>query len=416
MTVRFQRQNEGTVPEAYRIFFEVLKEDNIDAMVKAAWEFFGLPILLTDENYKSICQYPPRKLGQPIWDALLENTALPLDVIQIYNDAYLKDSEPYYKPFYSNEGPSEDCPRIFGEIHSQSRIYGYIGIFFFDSPLLPQDLECTQIFLDALTMLMLPRHGREGASRSSYLKDLLEESTSPEAKALALRSLTSCLPGSYAVMATPIGSTASQQSFAFLAISKIPMRHRCTVSTIYQGCIVTLFGRLGKEGFSPQEREVFQQVATFLSQTRVSSGISHLFSDLTELSGRFQQAHMASLATNEPCVFFQDVFPAPIFEAVCAHVNVNMFLHSALDQLLAYDATNQTEYFRTLQVYSLTLHNKESTAQILCIHRNTLLYRLGKITELFQIPFEEPRTALALLNSFQLYGINTLGRSDFGLY
>lgn len=93
-----------------------------------------------------------------------------------------------------------------------------------------------------------------------------------------------------------------------------------------------------------------------------------------------------------------------------------MFLHSALDQLLAYDATNQTEYFRTLQVYSLTLHNKESTAQILCIHRNTLLYRLGKITELFQIPFEEPRTALALLNSFQLYGINILGRSDFGLY
>lgn len=117
-----------------------------------------------------------------------------------------------------------------------------------------------------------------------------------------------------------------------------------------------------------------------------------------------------------PVSFFQDVFPAPIFEAVCAHVNVNMFLHSALDQLLAYDATNQTEYFRTLQVYSLTLHNKESTAQILCIHRNTLLYRLGKITELFQIPFEEPRTALALLNSFQLYGFNTLGRSDFGLY
>ena len=63
MTVRFQRQNEGTVPEAYRIFFEVLKEDNIDAMVKAAWEFFGLPILLTDENYKSICQYPPKKAG-----------------------------------------------------------------------------------------------------------------------------------------------------------------------------------------------------------------------------------------------------------------------------------------------------------------------------------------------------------------
>lgn len=416
MTVHFQRQHEGTISEAYHMFFETLKEDSIDKMVKAAWEFFGLPILLTDENYKAICQYPPRKLNQPIWDTMLENTALPLEIIQSYNDAYLTDHEPYYKPFYSREGPSADCPRIFGEIHSSNQIYGHIGIFFFDSPLLPQDLTCTQIFLDALTMLMLPRHGREGASRSSYLKDLLENGTSPEARALALRSLSGGLPGAYAVMATPIDSTASQQSFAFMAISKIPMRHRWTVSTIYQDCIVTLFGRLRQEGFSPQEQKIFRQVATFLAQTHVSSGISNLFSDLTEVNSRFQQAHMASLATNDLCVFFQDIFPAPIFESVCAQVNVKMFLHPALERLLTYDAANQTKYFRTLQVYSLTLHNKESSAQILCIHRNTLLYRLGKITELFQIPFEDQRTALALLNSFQLYGVNTLGRSDFGLY
>ncbi len=415
MTIHFQRQHEGTLSEAYHVFFEALKKDSIDGLVQAAWDFFGLPILLTDENYKSICQYPQKKLGQPIWDALLENTALPLEVIQSYNQAYLNNDEPYYKPFYSNEGPAADCPRIFGEVHSQNRIYGYVGIFFFDAPLLPQDLEATQIFLDALKMLMLPRHGREGTSLSSYLRDLLENGTSPEAKALALRSLSTSLPGSYTVMATPIGNTASQQSFAFLAISKIPLRHRWAVSAIHQGCIVTLLGRLEKDKHSPQERALFQQVAKFLAQTHVSSGISPLFSDLTELTGRFQQAHMASLATNEPCVFFQEVFPAPIFEAVCAHVNVEMFLHPALSQLLAYDAANQTEYFRTLQVYSLTLHNKESSARILCIHRNTLLYRLGKIAELFHIPFEDQRTALSLLNSFQLYGVNTLGRGDFGL-
>ena len=81
---------------------------------------------------------------------------------------------------------------------------------------------------------------------------------------------------------------------------------------------------------------------------------------------------------------------------------------------MAYDAANQTEYFRTLQVYSLTLHNKESTARILCIHRNTLLYRLGKISELFHVPYEDQQTALALLNSFQLYGVSTLSRADFG--
>ncbi|MGI6256248.1 MAG: PucR family transcriptional regulator [Acutalibacter sp.] len=415
MTIHFQRRHEGTLSEAYQVFFDALKKDSIDGLIQAAWDFFGLPILLTDENYKSVCQYPKRKLGQPIWDALLENTALPLEVIQSYNQAYLNNSEPYYQPFYSDVGPAVDCPRIFGEIHSQNRIYGYVGIFYFDSPLLPQDLEATQILLDALKMLLLPRHSREGASLSSYLRDLLEEDTAPEAKALALRSLAASLPGSYAVMATPIGTTASQQSFAFLAISQIPLRYRSAVSAIYRGCIVTLFGRLGKDPHSLPERTVFQQAAQFLSPTHESSGVSPLFSDLTQLSGRFQQAHMASLAIRQTCVFFQEVFPAPIFEAVSIHANVDMFLHPALHQLLAYDAANQTEYFRTLQVYSLTLHNKESSARILCIHRNTLLYRLGKISELFHIPFEDQHTALALLNSFQLYGVHTLGRGDFGL-
>lgn len=104
-----------------------------------------------------------------------------------------------------------------------------------------------------------------------------------------------------------------------------------------------------------------------------------------------------------------------MFEAIRANTNVDMFIHPCLRELLKYDEENQPEYFRTLQVYSLTMHNKESTARILCIHRNTLLYRLGKIEEMFHIPFEDQRTALAVLNSYQLYGVSAFGRADFGL-
>lgn len=143
-----------------------MKRDSVDSLIQAAWEFFGVPVLLTDENYKAVCQYPKQKLGQPIWDALLENTALPLEVIQSYNQAYLSDRQPYYRPFYSDQGPSADCPRIYGEVHAGGRIFGYVGIFLFDNPPLPDDLPATQVLLDALTMLLAPRHNREGTSLS----------------------------------------------------------------------------------------------------------------------------------------------------------------------------------------------------------------------------------------------------------
>lgn len=79
-----------------------------------------------------------------------------------------------------------------------------------------------------------------------------------------------------------------------------------------------------------------------------------------------------------------------------------MFLHPVLEKIRIYDQKNETEYFETLRIYSLTLHDREATAKTLCIHRNTLGYRLRRIEELFSVPFEEPGTALAILNSFQL--------------
>ena len=349
-------------------------------------------MLLTDENYKAVCQYPRQKLGQPIWDALLQNTALPLEVIQSYNQAYLSDQQPYYRPFYSDQGPSADCPRIYGEIHAGGRIFGYVGIFLFDNPLLPDDLPATQVLLDALAMLLAPRRSRERASLSAYLLDLLDEAATPEAKALAYRCLPDRVPGTYVLMATPIGSTASQHSFAYMAISKIALEHRYTVSAIYQGCVVTLFGKLGEE-LRDKDRARFRRVAEFLSPLRPTSGVSPCFRDLTQLHGRFQQAHMTALTAQGICAYFEEAFPAPLFQVVGVHADPERFVHPVLYQMLAYDKENQTEYFRTLQVYSLTLHNKESTSRILCIHRNTLLYRLGKIGELFHIPYEEQRMA-----------------------
>lgn len=70
MTTSFQRRNFGTLEEAYRVFFEALKQDSIEALIRTAWEFFGLPVLMTDENYKLVCQYPKKTgsthLGCPV--------------------------------------------------------------------------------------------------------------------------------------------------------------------------------------------------------------------------------------------------------------------------------------------------------------------------------------------------------------
>lgn len=65
----------------------------------------------------------------------------------------------------------------------------------------------------------------------------------------------------------------------------------------------------------------------------------------------------------------------------------DVFCHHAVKKLYYYDCDNGTEYRKTLEAYFLSMGNRIRTAEILHIHRNSLAYRLDKISEL--VPLEE---------------------------
>ena len=83
-------------------------------------------------------------------------------------------------------------------------------------------------------------------------------------------------------------------------------------------------------------------------------------------------------------------------------------MHPALAEIQRYDNANNTDYFNTLRTYSMTMHNKDSAALQLDVHRNTLLYRLNRIKDLFNLSYEDEQTAIHLLCSFLLMDANYL--------
>ena len=400
---------ERRTSEAYRIFFEALKLDNIDALVSAAWNFFNLPVLLTDENYKLICLYPKRKIGEDIWDTLYENSALPLDTVRAFQNEYLKNIRLHYKPFYADTGLVKQCPRIFGEVFTESRIVGHVAVFMFDQPLFPEDISCVQVFIDALKILMSPRRSAARSTLSSYLTDLLDSAASPQLRFLARRGLSASLSGDYSLMVTPVGESASGRAFAAMITSHIQSEYRSVVCAEYNGCIVTLFGLMSGGQYTQKEREFFCRISQKFSEAEAFCGLSEPFSDLAELQGRFQQAFVTARLTKEPLAVFHELFPDQIFDFLIRSAPPRMFIHPILGELWEYDRKKNTDYFNTLRVYSLSLHDKDASAVTLCIHRNTLLYRLNRIQELFHVPYDDPATALSILNSFQLWRVAGLG-------
>lgn len=399
-----KRQIEVRPETAYITFFNALKEDGIKPLIKAASRLYGRPVLLTDENYRLLYQYPKRKLGQNIWDALYEHGALPPETVWEYQQAFLQDTPQTYDPFYADWGLTEEFPRIFGEVYTNDhRILGHIAIFMMGDKLGPYDLEVAKIFVEALQIKMSGKTTMNTSNRR-YLEDLLSQNTSFQAKVLAITSLSKKLKGKFRVMVTPIGKSAAQKAYAHTAVNRLAVFYRNTVSTIYEDCIVTVFGEMSLN--EEKERKFLESVAGSLSNSYAGNGISGVFKELSEITGYYKQAYYTVMLDPYETCFYEDIAPDPLFMMFSASNPMDAFLHPVLLELYEYDNVNGTEYFKTLETYSMNIHNKERSAKELCIHRNTLLYRLNRICEIFHLDYEEKKTALYLMNSFQLWNIH----------
>lgn len=72
------------------------------------------------------------------------------------------------------------------------------------------------------------------------------------------------------------------------------------------------------------------------------------------------------------------------------------FARYTLKPLLEYDSEKNTELFKTLRVFLQNEFNKAKSAKDLCIHINTLNYRITKIQEILDLDFEDMESCLML--------------------
>ena len=76
--------------------------------------------------------------------------------------------------------------------------------------------------------------------------------------------------------------------------------------------------------------------------------------------------------------------------------------HPALARLKQYDEAHHTELYQTLEVYLNHERGLNQTAQVLGLHRNSLMYRLKRIEQLTGVNLEDAQVRLHLMLSYKL--------------
>ncbi|MEE8674632.1 PucR family transcriptional regulator [Tractidigestivibacter scatoligenes] len=164
----------------------------------------------------------------------------------------------------------------------------------------------------------------------------------------------------------------------------------CLQSSIYatyEDALVVAFSREKGTGLGDYTEELLRKVADV---NDLSIGVSNAFDDLTHIRSHYEQARAAIKAGRMVSVFLED---GQVYH-YCDYAYVQMlgltntqynllnFVHPSLMRLARYDRDHGTELMDTLFIYLQNACNTQRAAKMLNLHKNTLLYRMGRIREI----------------------------------
>ena len=130
------------------------------------------------------------------------------------------------------------------------------------------------------------------------------------------------------------------------------------------------------------------------SKFQIQSGISSEFYHFPDLRYYFIQTKSAltegnNLNPHQAFYCYLDYYQSNLFHKLDAITSIKSLCHPRILKIWANGESSQLLLLHTLSVFLLNGRNLTITANVLSIHRNTLLYRLDKISELLKLNLKD---------------------------
>lgn len=175
----------------------------------------------------------------------------------------------------------------------------------------------------------------------------------------------------------------------------------------------------------PQQTQRLKQMVDMLHEmlTRAApdgeiiAGVGRPVKGLAALRESLQEAERA-LALSEQLwdesqvAFFGDLSLYELLLGVSDPQMLSSFCEHWLSPLAKYDERHQTDLLPTLSAYFANNGNMARTAHVLNIHRNTLVYRMARITEIIQLDMDDSNVRLNLHLALKVQRMLEASRGD----
>jgi purine catabolism regulator len=135
-------------------------------------------------------------------------------------------------------------------------------------------------------------------------------------------------------------------------------------------------------------------------QNKVALGLGQPAKDITNWRTSYRDAVQAMelgmrLQTDAP-LYIGDLGVYQLILSLGDREKLIAFKEKTLGSLEEYDLKQHADLIKTLEAFFACHGNLSQTAEMLIVHRNTLLYRMNRINEIAEIDLNRPETRLAL--------------------
>lgn len=366
----------------------------IDELLKSYYEYIKAPMAVINQDYEIEGKFYIDIADEKYFDEI-KRSSLSMELIRLSN-SYFKDGE-NYKIVDSLENKKR---YLLLKLSSHNKTWGYLVILESEkTDFCSIDYSLLEHLIKSIIKLLRLKTGEVGFSQLNFWKNLINHTYSNRDIFLS-KAMEYKIPLTY------------NYRILLLSLEKyngieMELLQNTLKSTLHNFFLITQENHviiiLDKE----LKAETIALLNDFFERYQIYAILSSKIIDLYELNVIIKNLiklfiYLIKLSDGYRLKFEEDnKLLVPLFNAPNDDVILNYINETILDIYL-YDETNASSLLETVYQYLLNNKSLEKTGEILFVHKNTVMYRLDKVKNLFSITFNNPMNNFSYIYSIAI--------------
>ncbi|WP_257532533.1 PucR family transcriptional regulator [Irregularibacter muris] len=366
----------------------LIKGKGLKYIVQVGSEILGNPVFLIDASSKLLASSTNTNVHDSIWDELISLGYGSHKYFSPYiSEGFVEKITANPLPIIIDSVFIKNLRRIVGKILIKDKIIGYICILENNQKFKEEDINIAGLLCDVISSEMKKNklyENRTGVMHEYLIVDLLDERI-----------------GNYKMAEERSESLFSEPYRNFLvAVVSMPENNinahlvehlRWSFESLLPSCksvyhneqIIILLNTENHQ----QLQNIKIKLINILKENNLIAGLSLIFHNIMEIKKYYIQSENALrlgkfLKRKNYLFEYDDLYIYDLLTLMAKDLNLKDFCHPSINKIVEHDKLNGTDYYHTLYEYLLNSGNVTLTAKKLFIHRNTMVHRITKISEI----------------------------------